>query len=129
MIFLKGKKYDKKILKELQQLLEKEKQELEEKIADLNAKEKEMAIKMPDFVASEDSSIEADEVEALNNLLSLKMVWENDLEKINDALERMEKNAYGICKECGNLIEIERLKIEPAAQICIKCLKRKNSQV
>jgi DnaK suppressor protein len=126
MIIFKRKKYDKKTLKEFQQLLEKEKKELEEKIAELNAKEKEMAIKMPDFTASEDASIEADEMEELNNLLSLKMEWENDLDRINQALERIEKGTYGICQECGNLIEIERLRIEPAAQICMQCVKKKN---
>ncbi|HOD97057.1 MAG TPA: TraR/DksA C4-type zinc finger protein [Candidatus Paceibacterota bacterium] len=127
MTILKKKKMDKKQLKEFQELLEKEKKELEEKISDLNLKEKELAIKMPDFSASEDSSIEADEIEELNNLLSLRFVWENDLASINEALERIKKGTYGICEECGGLIEIARLKIEPAAKICAKCLKKKNS--
>jgi RNA polymerase-binding protein DksA len=128
MIIFKRKKYDKKTLKELKELLDKEKKELQEKVEELNLKEKDMAIKMPDFMASEDSSIEADEVEELNNLLSLKMEWENEIDRINQALERMEKGNYGICVECGNLIEIERLKIEPTAQICMTCVKKKNRQ-
>ncbi|HOK20899.1 MAG TPA: TraR/DksA C4-type zinc finger protein [Candidatus Paceibacterota bacterium] len=127
MTIFKKKKMDKKQLKEFQELLEKEKKELEDKIADLNLKEKDMAIKMPDFTASEDSSIEADEIEELNNLLSLKLVWEGDLARINDALERMKAGTYGICEECGELIEEARLRIEPAAQICAKCLKKKNT--
>lgn len=129
MIIFKRKKYDKKTLKELKDLLEKEKEEFQKKIEELNLKEKEMAIKMPDFMASEDTSIEADEVEELNNLLSLKMEWENEIDRINQALERMEKGNYGICVECGDLIEIERLKIEPTAQICISCVKKKNRQL
>lgn len=129
MTIFKRKKLDKKSLKEFQQLLEKEKKELEEKITELNNKEKDMAIKTPDFMASEDSSVEADEVEELNNLLSLKLVWENDLDRINKALERIKKETYGICQKCGELIETERLQIEPAAQICSKCLRKKNIDV
>jgi len=127
MTIFKKKKIDKKQLKAFQGLLEKEKKELEDKIADLNLKEKDMAIKMPDFTASEDSSIEADEIEELNNLLSLKLVWEGDLARINDALERMKAGTYGICEECGELIEEARLRIEPAAQTCTKCVKKKNT--
>jgi DnaK suppressor protein len=127
-IFSKKKKMDKKNLKEFQDLLEKEKKELEDKINELNSQEKNMAIKTPDFMALEDSSVEADEVEELNNLLSLKSVWENNLYRIEQALERIKKGTYGICEECGELIEIERLKIEPAAQICTKCIKKKNKK-
>lgn len=119
---------DKKTLKEFQDLLEKEKKELEEKLNELNSQKKEMAIKTPDFMALEDSSVEADEVEELNNLLSLKSVWENNLYRINQALEKMVKGTYGICEECGELIEIERLKIEPAAQICVNCIKKRNKK-
>ena len=127
-IFSKKKKMDKKNLKEFQDLLEKEKKELEDKINELNSQEKNMAIKTPDFMALEDSSVEADEVEELNNLLSLKSVWENNLYRIEQALERIKKGTYGICEEYGELIEIERLKIEPAAQICTKCIKKKNKK-
>ena len=74
-IFSKKKKMDKKNLKEFQDLLEKEKKELEDKINELNSQEKNMAIKTPDFMALEDSSVEADEVEELNNLLSLNNIY------------------------------------------------------
>ncbi len=127
-IFSKKKKMDKKNLKEFQDLLEKEKKELEDKIEELISQEKNMAIKTPDFMALEDASVEADEVEELNNLLSLKSVWENNLYRIDQSLERIKKGTYGICEECGELIEIERLKIEPAAQICTKCIKKKNKK-
>ncbi len=129
MAIFKRKKYDKKTIKEFEQALKQQQQELEDKIKELNLREKDMAIKMPDFMANEDASIEADEVEELNNLLSLKMEWENQLERVKGSLERIEKGVYGICESCGELIEIERLRIEPSGRICMQCVKKQNSQL
>jgi DnaK suppressor protein len=41
--------------------------------------------------------------------------------EIDDALERIEDNTYGICEECGGKIPKERLKIMPFALFCVQC--------
>ncbi|MFQ5750643.1 MAG: TraR/DksA family transcriptional regulator [bacterium] len=40
---------------------------------------------------------------------------------IDQALERIEKNTYGLCQECGNPIGKERLEAVPHARLCITC--------
>lgn len=43
------------------------------------------------------------------------------LERIDEALHRMETGTYGLCERCGRQIEIGRLKALPYATLCIEC--------
>ena len=43
------------------------------------------------------------------------------IKKIKKALERIDKNTYGICESCEEEINIERLKARPVTTHCIKC--------
>ena len=40
---------------------------------------------------------------------------------LDQALERIEKGTYGICRECGNPISEARLEAVPHASMCIEC--------
>ncbi len=51
-------------------------------------------------------------------------VLEVRLEEINEALENIKNNKFGICKKCGIKIEEDRLGANPAAQTCKSCLKK-----
>jgi DnaK suppressor protein len=47
---------------------------------------------------------------------------ERDLmRRIDDALDRMEKNEYGVCTECEKKMQIGRLDAVPWARHCIQC--------
>lgn len=46
------------------------------------------------------------------------------LQKIDDALKRIEEGNFGICDECGESIRIARLKARPVATLCIDCKER-----
>ena len=46
------------------------------------------------------------------------------LREIDRALERIERNEYGICVKCGKPIEVERLEILPWTQYCSECAKK-----
>lgn len=51
-------------------------------------------------------------------------VSENDsrqLVLINDALERIEDDEYGLCQNCENKITLTRLNVVPWARYCINC--------
>lgn len=50
--------------------------------------------------------------------LSLVSNEQEVLYEIDDALHRIDNNAYGICEQTGNAIEIERLKVLPYARYC-----------
>ena len=43
------------------------------------------------------------------------------VEQIETCLQRLQQNMYGICVECGNPINPERLMAIPYATLCIKC--------
>ena len=46
------------------------------------------------------------------------------LEKIDDALERMEEGEYGMCQECEEDIPEKRLELLPYASYCVECQEK-----
>src|ERR1043166_1929961 len=40
---------------------------------------------------------------------------------IDEALERIKKKTYGICKNCEGEIQLGRLKVLPFTRLCVKC--------
>jgi DnaK suppressor protein len=47
--------------------------------------------------------------------------------KIRNSLKALESEEYGICKECGEDISIERLKARPVTSFCIHCKTKSES--
>lgn len=45
------------------------------------------------------------------------------LDRINEALKRIEEGDYGVCEECGETISKKRLMVVPFARLCINCQK------
>jgi DnaK suppressor protein len=43
------------------------------------------------------------------------------LDKIDEAVNRIDEGTYGICDECGEEIRIKRLEARPVAKYCIDC--------
>jgi len=43
------------------------------------------------------------------------------MEKIDEALSRIEDGTYGVCDECGEDITVQRLEARPVAKFCIDC--------
>jgi|TARA_B100000959_G_C14429615_1_gene398000 RNA polymerase-binding protein DksA len=70
---------------------------------------------------SPDSGEQAIERENDDVLEALGGIARSELEKINTALERMERNEYGICTVCKKAISAERLEAIPYADHCIDC--------
>lgn len=56
-----------------------------------------------------------DEIEEYEAELSEEHTLESRLKEVNAALDRIEKNAYGMCATCGKEIPLERLEANPAA--------------
>lgn len=65
----------------------------------------------------------ADEVEEYSSRLPVEFSLETRLRDIALALEKLEKEDYGKCENCGKKIEEERLEVYPAARFCLKCQK------
>ncbi len=77
--------------------------------------------RFPNLGDSEDEN--AQEVASYSDRLSLNDNLEKILRDINNALERIEAQNYGICKYCNNLIGEARLKARPDSSSCIDCKK------
>jgi len=45
------------------------------------------------------------------------------LKQVDSSLEKIESGNFGICKECGKKIDIERLKVIPYTDLCRECSK------
>jgi DnaK suppressor protein len=56
-----------------------------------------------------------------NSMLRMRDRERKLIFKIQEALDRLEAGAYGICEECGEEIGIARLKARPVTTLCIQC--------
>jgi DnaK suppressor protein len=57
----------------------------------------------------------------MNFMLRLRGREQRLLKKIDEALERIEKESFGICDDCGNEIDLKRLLARPVTTMCIEC--------
>ncbi|MBI2182964.1 MAG: RNA polymerase-binding protein DksA [Deltaproteobacteria bacterium] len=56
-----------------------------------------------------------------NSVLRIRERERKLIFKIQEALQRLDDGAYGICEQCGEEIGIERLKARPVTTLCIAC--------
>ena len=59
--------------------------------------------------------------------LKLKQTDAKILQAIEEALVRMDKGTYGICRDCGEPIAAARLLAIPWTRVCISCKQKQNS--
>lgn len=63
-----------------------------------------------------------------NFLLRLRDRERKLIEKIKEALERIDNDTFGICEVCGKNISKERLKARPVTTLCIECKKKQEAR-
>lgn len=68
-----------------------------------------------------DFSEQATQMENQDVLMSLNGDAKITVMRIDKALMRMEEGSYGICENCGDKINEQRLDVVPFANLCIKC--------
>lgn len=107
--------------------LEEQKKEIEQHLNQVAEKSNQgkdnYRVKFPEYGRSEDEN--ADEVAAFVDSFSIGENLKDSLENINLALEKIKKNKYGICEECGKKISPKRLEILPTARYCLVCKQKK----
>ena len=59
--------------------------------------------------------------------LKLKATDAKILQAIEEALERIDKGTYGICRDCGEPIAEARLNAIPWTRVCISCKEKQNA--
>ena len=122
---------NKKNLNELKEKLEKEKVSIEDQLKRFAKKDEKLQgdwdTRFPHFDGGEAGSAAlekaADEVEEYSTLLPIEYSLELRLKNIDLALEKIQKEKYGICEKCGKEIPLDRLKVSPEARFCLKCSK------
>ncbi len=50
------------------------------------------------------------------------------MDKVEEALNRIDDGSYGVCVGCGEDISIKRLRARPVAKFCIECKTRQEQQ-
>ncbi|HUY25208.1 MAG TPA: TraR/DksA C4-type zinc finger protein [Candidatus Saccharimonadales bacterium] len=67
----------------------------------------------------------AGEMEEHERLLAIRENLLQMFEQCDDALGRLERGEYGLCRSCGKEIAIERLRALPYATRCVPCKEAK----
>lgn len=109
----------KKILLQEKAVLEKQYHDLEQ--GNLMASQSDFTGEMPfeeEYAASGTSTFERERD------LSLSENVKDLLQRVNEALARIEEGTYGICEMCGEKIPEERLEALPYANLCILCKQK-----
>jgi len=45
----------------------------------------------------------------------------SEIRDIDAALRQLAAGTYGLCADCGQCIDVERLRVQPAARLCLEC--------
>jgi len=132
MKYTGDKNMDKKLQEELKNKLDQEKKEIERELktfADKDPKLKsDWDTRFPAGSGGAGGSVledAADQVEEYITRLPVEYTLELRLRDIELAFEKMEKGTYGICENCRGEISEDRLRIHPAARICLNCKQKK----
>ena len=55
---------------------------------------------------------------------TIKGIVEDEVQHIQQAMRRQAEGRYGICDDCNQQIDPERLAVRPHATLCISCQRR-----
>lgn len=61
-------------------------------------------------------------IEAVKRELDRRMI------QMRKALTKVRVGSYGICEECGQMIDTDRLMVFPEATLCVSCEKKKEKK-
>ena len=97
--------------------------------AELGAKKQELSARLERITANLQRGFNADSKEMAKELEDSEVVdalgneAREEISKISAALLRLDSGRYGICSECAEPIESDRMKVYPYADECIDCAR------
>ncbi len=73
------------------------------------------------------SSMDDDAAEQFGHArtIAIKEQLDRRIIQIRKALTQIKVGKYGICEDCGKMIDTDRLIIEPEATLCTKCQRKR----
>jgi DnaK suppressor protein len=95
--------------------------------AELRAKKEELSLRLERITANLQRGFNADSKEMAKELEDSEVVdalgneARAEIAKISAALIRLDNGRYGVCSECAEPIEVDRMKVYPYADECIEC--------
>ncbi|MFA5069817.1 MAG: TraR/DksA C4-type zinc finger protein [Patescibacteria group bacterium] len=114
---------DANFITEMKEKLESERTDLRKRLGLLGPEDKKVKddfhAKFPQYGSSEEDN--ATEVAQYQDNVSLEGNLEGRLKEVEEALVKINKGGYGRCENCQEEIPRERLEVNPAAAICVKC--------
>ena len=112
-------KLDKKTIAKFRKILLKEREQIVGDVKQIVESSKEMGQDGIQDIGDEAANIYNKQV-----LLSLNENERARLKEVDEALDRIESGAYGVCEECGGPISLKRLEVRPVAKYCVPCLTK-----
>jgi len=61
-------------------------------------------------------------------LLSIGDAERRMLRQVDEALDKIRQDTYGLCESCGEMINERRLEALPFAKLCIKCQEKEEDE-
>lgn len=116
-------KFPKSVLKQLSDYLETRKKDLENKLTDLKKSDPFADKTRLLDQASDDSEAQSkaghERTTALSKQLGIALI------ETKKALTKIKIGKYGICENCGKMIDTDRLAAMPTARLCLSCEKKR----
>ncbi len=89
---------------------------LEKKLMDLKRNEKELK-EVKEIEDDADDQVEHFENQVKANFIQKQVI------QIRKALTRLKLGKYGTCEKCGQMIDTDRLSVNPETTTCVKCAR------
>ncbi len=108
-------------LAKIKQMLDEHKITVERQLSGLTEGGESSKSVFPDYGDTEEDN--AQEVADYEANLYIKEDLQSTFRDVAEALQRLEKGMYGICKYCKKPIEEKRLLARPTSSACVECKK------
>lgn len=119
-----NKELDEKTLEKIHKELITRRNQILEDMKDLGKEEGK--VRFPEFGDKSDEN--AQEIGEYTTNVATDKVLQSTLRDIEDSLERIEKQEYGMCKYCKQRIRTKRLLARPVASACVECKTKLQNQ-
>ena len=75
----------------------------------------------------DNASVDTDAAEQFGHarITAMREETEKMLVRIRKALTKIKLSKYGLCEDCGVMIDTDRLAIDPSVQYCLSCQKKR----
>lgn len=118
-------KFPTKILQPLKKQLQSEELKLQKRQRDLEAEDP----FNDDDRLTNNAAVDTDAAEEFGHdrVAALKLEVDKTLINIRKTLTKIKLGRFGLCENCGQMIDTDRLAIDPTAGLCIRCAASKKS--